>query len=130
MNPYVVSSCLRASLRFPYATRVSPYAAVSAHVKLTHGLRVHVLSVSPQELLARAPFLMQPPELLKMMWVTMRKMMTKNYPHELQRLGIVVLAASQETGHAPAESIARASGQPCWASLREPYAPAYASLRA
>ena len=66
MNPYVVSSCLRASLRFPYATHVLAYAADSGHVKLTHRLRVGVLSVSPQELLTRAPFLMQPPELFKM----------------------------------------------------------------
>ena len=108
MNPYVVSSCLCASLRFPYATHVLAYAAVSEHVKLTHGLRVGVLSVSPQELLTRAPFLMQTPELFK----TLRKKMTKNYPHESQRLGIVVLAASQETGYAAAASIARASGQP------------------
>ena len=107
MNPYVVSSCLRASLRFPYATHVLAYAAVSKHVKLTHGLR-GVLSVSPQELLTRAPFLMQTPELFK----TLRKKMTKNYPHESQRLGIVVLAASQETGYSAAASIARASGQP------------------
>ena len=49
MNPCVVSSCLRASLRFPYATHVSAYAAVSEHVKLTHRLRVSDLSVSPQE---------------------------------------------------------------------------------
>ena len=108
MNPYVVSSCLRASLRFPYATHVLAYAAVSEHVKLTHGLRVNVLSVSPQELLTRPPFLMQTPELFK----TLRKKMTKNYPHESQRLGIVVIAASQETGYAAAASIARASGQP------------------
>ena len=102
MNPNnVVSSCLRASLCFPYATHVLAYAAVSEHVKLTHGLRVGVLSVSPQELLTRAPLLMQTPEL-----------MTKNYPHESQRLGIVVIAASQETGYAAAASIARASGQP------------------
>ena len=71
MNPCVVSSCLRASLCFPYATHVLAYAAVSEHVKLTHGLRVGVLSVSPHELLTRAPLLMQTPEL-----------MTKNYPHE------------------------------------------------
>ena len=108
MNPYVVSSCLRASLRFPYATHVLAYAAVSEHVKLTHGLRVGVLSVSPQELLTRAPFLMQTPELFK----TLRKKMTKNYPHESQRLGIVIIAASQETGYAAAASISRASGQP------------------
>ena len=55
---------------------------------------------------------MQPPELFKMMWMTLRKKMTKNYPHEFQRIGIVVLAASQETGYAAAASIARASGQP------------------
>ena len=108
MNPYVVSSCFRASLRFPYATHVLTYAAVSEHVKLTHGLRVGVLSVSPQELLTRAPFLMQTPVLFK----TLRKKMTKNYPHESRGLGIVVIAASQETGYAAAASIARASGQP------------------
>ena len=56
--------------------------------------------------------------------------MTKNYPHEFQHLGVVVLAAGQETGSAAAASIARASGQPSYASLREPCAPAYASLRA
>ena len=81
-----------------------------SRVKLTHGLRVGVLSVSPQELLARAPFLMQPLELFKMMWMTLK--MTKNYPHEFQRLGIVVLTASPEMGSAAAASIARASGQP------------------
>ena len=73
------------------------YAAVSEHVKLTHGLRVGVLSVSPQELLTQAPLLMQT---------------TKNYPYESQRLGIVAIAASKETGYAAAASIARASGQP------------------
>ena len=73
MNPYVVSSCLRASLRFPYATHVLAYAAVKQHVKLTHRLRVGVLSVSPQELLTRASFPVQPPELLKMMWMTVWK---------------------------------------------------------
>ena len=46
MNTYVVSSCLRASLRFPYAIHVLAYPAVSEHVKLTHRLRVGVLSVS------------------------------------------------------------------------------------
>ena len=62
MNPCVVSSCLRTSLRFPYATpalAVLAYAAVSEHVKLTHRLGVGVLSASPQEFLTRAPFLMQ-----------------------------------------------------------------------
>ena len=73
MNPYVASSCLRASLRFPYATHVLAYAAVRQHVKLTHRLRVGVLSVSPQELLTRASFPVQPPELLKMMWMTVWK---------------------------------------------------------
>ena len=68
MNPYVVSSCLRASLRFSYATHVFAYAADSEHVELARRLRVGVWSVSAQELLTRAPFLMQPPELLKMMY--------------------------------------------------------------
>ena len=72
MNPYVVSSCLRASLRFPYATHVLAYAAVRQHVELTHRLRVSVLSNSPQELLTRASFPVQP-ELLKMMWMTVWK---------------------------------------------------------
>ena len=36
MNPYAVACCLRASLRFPCATHVLAYAAVSEHVKLTH----------------------------------------------------------------------------------------------
>ena len=66
------------------------YAAVSEHVKLTHRLRVGVLSASPQELLTRAPCLMQSPELFKMTWATLRKM-TKSYPREFQRLGVVVL---------------------------------------
>ena len=91
MNTYVVSSCLRASLRFPYAIHVLAYAAVSEHVKLTHRLRVGVLSVSPQEVLTRAPCLTQPPELFKMTWTTLRKKITKSYPHEFQRLGVVVL---------------------------------------
>ena len=97
MNPYVVSSCLRASLRFPYATHVLAYAAVRQHVKLTHRLRVGVLSVSPQELLTRASFPVQPPELLKMMLMCVEEM-TKNYARELQQLGVVVFAANQETG--------------------------------
>ena len=112
MNPYVVSSCLRASLGFPCATHGLAYAADSKQVKLTHRLRVGVVSVSPQELLTRAPFLVQPPELFKMMWMTLRKKMTKNYPHEFQWLGVAVLTASQETGSATVASIARASGQP------------------
>ena len=64
---------------------------------------------------------MQPPELLKIMWMTLRKKVTKNYPHEFQRLGVVVLTASQESGYAAAASIARASE-------REPCAGAYAEL--
>ena len=53
----------------------------------------------------------------------------KSYPHELQWLGVVVLTAGQRTASA-ATPIARASGQPKYASLREPYAPARSSLRA
>ena len=68
MNPYVVSSCLRASLRFSYATHVFAYVADSQHVELARRLRVGIWSVSPQQLLTRAPFLMQPPELFKMMY--------------------------------------------------------------
>ena len=112
MNPHVVSSCFRAGLRFPCATHALAYAEAREHVKLTHGLRMAVLSVSPQELLAPAPVLMQQEgELFKMMWMTLTKKMTKNYPHEFQPLGIV-LAAGQETGYVAAASIARASGQP------------------
>ena len=36
----MVSGCLRASLRFPYATHVLAYAADSEHDKLTRRLRV------------------------------------------------------------------------------------------
>ena len=53
---------------------------------------------SPRELLARVPFPVQPPELFKMTWMTLRKM-TKNYPHELQRLGIAVLTPGQEKAY-------------------------------
>ena len=70
------------------ATHVLAYAAVSEHVNLTH------------------------PELFKMMWMTLRKNMTKNYPHEFQRLGVVALTAGQETASAAAACMARASGQP------------------
>ena len=56
MNPYVVSSCLRASLRFSYATHVFAYKADSEHVELARRLRVGAWSVSAQELLTRAPF--------------------------------------------------------------------------
>ena len=52
-------------------------------------------------------------------------MLSLRIPHEFQRLGVVVLTA----GHETEASMARASGQPSWASLPEPYAPAYASLR-
>ena len=92
------------------------YVTVSEHVKLTR-LR---FGISPQELLARAPFPMQLPELFKMTWMTRRRKMTKNNPHEFQRLGVVVVTAGQESAYAPAVSMARAS---------EPYAPAYGSLR-
>ena len=88
-----------------------------------------VLSVSPQELLTRAPFPTQPPERFKVTWMSVREEMTKNYPHEFQRLGVVVLTAGQETACAAATSKARASGQLSYASLRKPYNPAYASLR-
>ena len=36
--------------------------------------------------------------------------MTKNYPHEFQWLGVLVLSPGQETTYAAAASMARASG--------------------
>ena len=113
MNPCVSSGRSRARLRLPYTTHVFlAYTAVSEHLKLTHCLHVGVLSALPQELFTRAPFPMRPPKLFKMTWVILRKKMTKNYPHEFQQLGVVVLAAGQETAYAAAASVARAGGQP------------------
>ena len=44
MNPYVVSGCFRASLRFPYANGLA-CAAASKHVELTHRLRIGVCRI-------------------------------------------------------------------------------------